>query len=383
VLRAYLVDELLPLWWEHGLDRERGGFWNALTPRLEPTADEFKRLRVQTRQIYVFCEGLRLGAGSFAREAADAGFAYLCERYWDPAGGWHRTLTLDGQPLDRTLSSYECAFVLLALAHYHRATGETEALRAIDRTLDLIDARLLDPNGLGYLSSDRETAQRHQNPQMHLLEAFLALFELTGASSWRARAEGVVELFRWKLFEPEPGCIGELFGPDWSPAPEPIEPGHQFEWAWLLARYANAASDLTLREPAERLFAFGTRHGVDGKDGGVYDRVERDGRLASADRRLWPQLEQVQALAVRAETSAGAGAERALRRALAGLFERWRQPGHAGWYERLSGDGRVLDANMPATSVYHVVAGLADALRAGVEQPQLAHASAEHERKSP
>ena len=74
----------------------------------------------------------------------------------------------------------------------------------------------------------------------------------------------------------------------------------------------------------------------------------------------------MKALALRAETIPGGAAELDLARALEELFVRYRQPGHAGWYERLAADGEPLETRMPATSVYHVVSALAAALGSGV-----------------
>ena len=101
-LRAHLIDELLPLWYERGLDSARRGFHNRLTPELAPAPDDYKRLLVQARQVYAFSRGAELGAGPWALEAAQAAFEFLGARFWDAGrGGWHRTVSLDGEPLDR------------------------------------------------------------------------------------------------------------------------------------------------------------------------------------------------------------------------------------------------------------------------------------------
>jgi mannose/cellobiose epimerase-like protein (N-acyl-D-glucosamine 2-epimerase family) len=363
-LRAHLIDELLPLWYERGLDRARGGFHNCLTPELAPAPDDYKRLLVQARQVYAFSRGAELGAGPWALEAAQAAFEFLGARFWDAGrGGWHRTVSLDGEPLDRRLASYDCAFVLFAMAHYFRATADGEALLTAERTLDALDSRLADPNGLGYLDSDEERALRHQNPQMHLLEAFLALHAATGETHYLERAERLVDLLSERLLDPVSGCLGENFDARWQPADERVEPGHQFEWAWLLDQFDRVAPGTAAAACAGRLFQFGTRHGVDAELGGVFDLVDRRGVVLSDSKRLWPQLEQVQALAVHFEGGRSPGAEAALERALAGCFERYRCPAHAGWLEQLARDGSVLQATMPATSVYHVVAALSEVVR--------------------
>ncbi|MFQ5696963.1 MAG: AGE family epimerase/isomerase [Myxococcota bacterium] len=370
-LRSHLVDELLPLWWEHGRDRGRGGFWNALEMDLSPTGDEFKRLRVQTRMLYAFSEGVRMGAGSFAREAADRTFGELCESWWHPGGGgWYRTLPRDGAPRDASADSYELAFVLLGLAHYLAASGEGEARRAIERTLDLLDARLLDPGGLGYLSREGELGVREQNPHLHLLEAFLAVHDATGERTFLERARGVVELARWKLIDPESGTIGERFRADWTPSDAPIEPGHQFEWAWLLERFERRDPDAragSVERESARLVHFGERYGVDAVTGGVYAEVDRAGRPLDRTLRLWPQLERVHARAAAVRRSPEA--RPALRAALETCVGRFRSRAHAGWVEYLEPDEAGRSRSMRATSVYHIVGALRAAAEALEESP--------------
>jgi mannose-6-phosphate isomerase len=249
------------------------------------------------------------------------------------------------------------------MAHYFRAAGDREALLTAERTLDVLDSRLADPRGLGYLDSEEERDLRHQNPQMHLLEAFLALYDATREAHFLERSGRIVELLRAKLLDPVRGCLGENFGADWQPADDRVEPGHQFEWVWLLERFDRVAPGTSARESADRLFRFGTRHGVDAERGGVVDLVDRHGLVLADAKRLWPQLEQVQALAVRFERGRSSAAEAALERALAGCLERYRCRDHAGWLEHLARDGSVLQATMPATSVYHIVAALSEVVR--------------------
>src|SRR3546814_6220407 len=86
----------------------------------------------------------------------------------------------DLAPLDRRREFYTQAFVLLALAWYHRASGSREPLRWIRRTMEFLDGALADRHHDGYF----ETAVageavhepiRRQNPHMHLFEPLLAL----------------------------------------------------------------------------------------------------------------------------------------------------------------------------------------------------------------
>ncbi len=374
-LRAHLVDELLPLWARHGLDRERGGYWNRLGPDLAPRPDGHKRLLVHTRQLFSFTRGVELGGGEAAREAAAHGLAFLRERFWDARhGGWFTTSDEAGAPLDRRKDLYGHAFAIFALAHHARVFGEPASLRLARETLELLRARLRDPVAGGFFEGASEDWQplhgpRRQNPHMHLVEALLELDEVAPDAGALAEANALVGLLATRWLDARTGALVEHFDPGWQPLPgeagRAIEPGHHFEWAWLLDRLAAREPDGPARGLADRLLAFGRRCGVDA-DGGVFDQVDREGRLLLSTKRLWPQTERVKALAARARGS-GAGDATARAELEAGLrycFARHVDPKTRGWHEHLARDGRVLSDAQNATSVYHVVLALDEASRA-------------------
>lgn len=375
-LRRHLLEELLPLWRDRAVDRERGGFHGTLTRGLEPRRREPKRLLVHTRLIHAFSHASVMGAPGWALEAARHGVTYLRERFRDRRhGGFHRSLTPEGEPLDRTKDLYDHAFVLFALAHYARASGQREALAEASDTFERMERGLAAAEGFFEAGAEDWkplAAVRRQNPHMHLLEACLALGEAAGelgedADAYRACAARLVELFRTRFFDAERGCLGELFNDDWRPQPGDdglrCEPGHHFEWVWLLHRQARATGDAALLEAAGRLFAFASRHGIDPEHGGVYDEVDREGRVLCDTKRLWPQAEYVKALAARLETGSDPDAAALLDAALEHCFARYVDPDHRGWHEHLSREGAVVSDHLRATSVYHVVFALSEAMR--------------------
>ena len=300
-IRAHLRGELLPLWIQHGVDRERGGFFNQLTHQLAPVPGGFKRLRVQARQIYTLSRAVLDGADPALLETARFGHAFLVGRFRDERyGGWYLTTTPSGRPLDRRKETYSHAFVILALASFHRASGDSDALRDAFRTLDLLCERARDPREGGYSEWAAEDwrpqpGPRSQNPQMHLLEALLALHEASGEGRCLELAAELVELLRTRLLDAECGCLREHFAASWKRAPgdegDVVEPGHHFEWAWLLHEYARLASDDSVLAEAAALHDFAAQHGVDPEHGGVYDEIDARGGVRRDSKRLWPQTE--------------------------------------------------------------------------------------------
>jgi len=362
-LRAHLVDQLLPLWARHGLDRANGGYWSRLGPERRPTPDGFKRLLVHTRQLYAFARGVELGAGEWASEAAAHGLAFL-DRFWDSRhGGWFTTTTDRGEPLDRRKDLYGHAFAIFALAEHHRITGAAESLARARATLALVRERLSEPEAGGFHEAASEDWRpleepRRQNPHMHLVEALLALHPLAPSEGALAEAAGLVGILAARWLDPGTGALGEHFDARWQPAPGPrgrvAEPGHGYEWFGLLHRFVELGGDRGALAHADRLFAFAERHGLS-PDGGVVDQVDRAGRVLDPNQRLWPQTERLKALAI-------AGRRAELEAALARCAARYVDP-EGGWREHLAPDGRPLTDAQNATSVYHVVAAWGELLR--------------------
>jgi mannose/cellobiose epimerase-like protein (N-acyl-D-glucosamine 2-epimerase family) len=363
-LKRHLLDELLPYWAERGVDGVHGGFHNRLDGAGRPLPDASKRLLVQARQIYAFSAAARLGA-PFGLELAARGVAFLEDAFRDRVhGGWFHTASSEGEPLDRRKDCYGHAFVVFALAHYAAASGDETALARAQETAALALARLRDREHGGYHEAADESwaplreLPRRQNPHMHWFEALLALHAVAPDAALLAEAGGLLALLRGHWLDRERGCLGEHFGADWKPAPGPegevVEPGHHYEWCWLLLRDA-AARGRAAPPEAETLFAFAERHGIDGS-GGVFDRVDRRGRLLAGSQRLWPQTERLKALAAR-------GASAALAAGLTRVFDRYARP-EGGWTEQLRADGRPESGIQNATSVYHVVLALREAMEA-------------------
>jgi mannose/cellobiose epimerase-like protein (N-acyl-D-glucosamine 2-epimerase family) len=188
--------------------------------------------------------------------------------------------------LNPSVDAYESSFVILAMAWHHRATGSAEALHLGEQAYECLQHRLSDTEHGGFFEEHPLTAKlpRRQNPHMHLLEATLAMHGAAQAPIWLERATAMVGMFQRAFFDAETGSLGEYFDAQWRPIAGPEgalrEPGHQFEWVWLLQQYIHASGRTDLKTTTLRLFQFGTRHCVNPEgpmQGAVYDEVDKSG----------------------------------------------------------------------------------------------------------
>ena len=364
-MRDWLQQHALPLWATAGVDKTMGGFVESLTLEGEPVLDGPKRLRVQARQIYVYAHAHLLGWEGPWLAAAQHGFEFMCGNFWDAdQGGWIFSVERGGAPADTVREAYEQAFALFGLAWLYRASADETVLDWIARTLDFLDGYLADPVNGGFREAVPEKQPRRQNPHMHLLEAMLALHWATGDARYLGRARQLFELFRTRLFDPASGTLGEFFTADWRPAPgQPgmmVEPGHHFEWVWLLQQYGRVSGDDVSAEQIA-LYDFAERHGVDTTDGLAFDGVLRDGSTHDDNKRLWVQTEAIKAQVVRAEQGHANAATR-LDRLLDGLFGSY-LCGNGAWQDHIRRDRRGFALHAPASSFYHVFLAISEALR--------------------
>ena len=353
----WLFEVALPFWADTGCDGPSLGAHEHLDAAGAPVLPGFKRVRVQARQLVVFAQAAALGWAP-GEIAAKQIYRFLVRHAEDGPEGrpWARRLTREGRVLDPTADLYDLAFVLLALAWQARLTGSGEPLARADRLLGWLDRSMAHPAG-GYLNTlPVEPGWRQQNPHMHLLEALLALCETSGAADHARRAEELLGLFRTRLLDPASGSVGECFDEQWQRAPgapgEKVEPGHQYEWVWLLSECDRLLGTDTGAARAG-LYGFCARGGIDDGTGLVRDELSRDGRIVRGSARLWVQTEALRAHAVM-------GAAPALVRTVDNLLRRYfAHPVAGAWTDQLDDRFAVASTTIPASSLYHVVTGYA------------------------
>ena len=95
-----------------------------------------------------------------------------------------------------------------------------------------------------------------------------------------------------------------------------VEPGHQFEWAWLLLRWAERRGNADGLVKARRLFEIGEQYGIaQPRDVSVMTLLD-DFSVADPIARLWPQTEWLKSAIRFAALTQGEERERYLRSAV-------------------------------------------------------------------
>lgn len=277
-----------------------------------PQPSDFPRKLYQTgRLVHGFAVASVIGRANSYRHV-DRGMDLLWNRFRDPAhGGFFAELQAGCEPYDRK-ECYGHAFVMLAAASA-KAINHPDADRLLGDVAQVLDDHFWDlSTGAARESFSRDWQNdepyRGQNGNMHLAEAYLAAFEVTGEAVYLRRAESIAELIIDRHARKALWRIPEHFTQDWKPdqayagnpefRPYGTTPGHAFEWSRLLLQMWTLGnrSQHWLPEAAGALFRQAYADGWR-QDGGLLYAIGWAGEPVRPERLSWPCCEAIGAAA--------------------------------------------------------------------------------------
>lgn len=366
-LTDWLRVEALPLWSELGVDRRNGGFYEKLTQE-GIVVEEPRRTRLVARQIYVFATSGELGWQDMAtsQDLVGHGLDFLLGKSFSGSGPIRSAVGPRGEPLRPAFDLYDHAFALFGLGTAARLGHRRDA--AVDTALSLVNSMVAGWKHpvAGFEEALPPREPLNSSPHMHLLEAFLEWEAVDDTACWSALADEIVLLAMDKFIDRRSGGIFEHFDHNWNRADGQmgrfLEPGHHFEWGWLLWRWGVARGRRDDVFPAVRsLIDVAETHGINRRTGLAVNGIWDDLSAREPCSRLWPQTERLKANIAIAELSKGTEREFAMKwatEAAVGL-RRYFDTNIAGlWHETLDNWGRPVPAPARASSLYHIVGAI-------------------------
>jgi len=314
-----------------------------------------RRIFVQSRHIYSFCIAGRLGWDGPWRPLIEETLEILLSRARRSDGFFVHRLTHDGQAEDLRADLYDQAFMLFMLGHAANFLQRDDLIAvAVDLT-DKLEECWRRPEG-GFFEGELVAAGvRLQNPHMHLLEAFLVLHEVTGIARFQQLAREMLALCENHFIDQSSGALLEYFDEQLLPLAgeqgKIVEPGHCFEWAWLLEKTTWAPQ---ARHLSGRLTEFGRRWGVDPVRNVAVNEVFIDGSKRNTSARLWPQTERLKAALARFQYGCDPSEADEVKLAYLGLRQYLTTNGAITWRDKLDPNGQWIDEPSPGSSLYHI-----------------------------
>jgi mannose-6-phosphate isomerase len=346
-VQTHFLRVIVPLWLGPGWNAQLGLPYEAVDAEHRPLPPQRYRAMACARQLFVFSSLMDHPDVPQATARAAALFRSLQEHFHDAEqGGWFYSIDPQGAPLDRRKDLYTHAFIIFACAHYWARVRDPRVASVLDAALSVVAERFADGDGLyeAVVAEDWQSLGSGplQNPLMHLAEAFLATVEVREDAPTLAALHALTAGMQRRFVDNRHGVMLEkpLEAVDnWS------EPGHQFEWYFLLESSAHLRGS-PLHQSLTTAFVHAQAQGVDSQTGAVVAMLEVDGSIKDGTQRIWAQAEYLRALTLRPESQA------ALSRQLHALQERFLHP--TGWNECLDSAGQVSRSDIPSTTPYHL-----------------------------
>lgn len=369
-LKDWLFNAALPIWRDTGVDKAKGGVFETLALDGTP-ADVNRRTRVAARQVYSYALARQMGYAGDVDTVIDAGLNWLSGPAAAPGGLVYAVLTPQGEVVKAEFDFYDHAFALLAYASAFKVRPHDKSLE--QKAIAIRDTLMTTYKHpvRGFEEANPRTLPLKTNPHMHMFEASLAWIEAGGDSVWKDIAAEIAQLCLDKFLHPENGSLREYFDGDWNPLEGEmgriIEPGHQFEWAWLLVRWAAISGDDKFIAPAKRLVEIAEDFGTDhGRNATVFELWD-DFSVKDNKARLWAQTERMKAYvalqSIAATPEEKAGYVEKLIKGAEGLELYFDAPVRGLYRDKMNPDGSFVQEPAPASTLYHIICAIDETFR--------------------
>lgn len=347
------------------------------TPMMERPRETW----ITCRMTHVYSMGCMMGHEG-SGELADAALRGIRGELHDTKnGGWYPGITKDGEILPDK-QCYAHAFVILAATSGILAKREG-AKELLDEALALYDQRFWDEKeGLAVDTWNTEftvlDSYRGLNANMHTVEAFLAVADVTGREEYRVRAGRIIDrVIGWA--RQNGWRIPEHFTSDWKadlecnkeqPAdqfkPYGATPGHGIEWGRLITQWACSTFGCTTKAEgkkeaekylaaAEHLYnqAVKDAWNADGAPGIAYT-TDWEGKPVVHDRMHWTLAEAINTSAVLYRVTGDEKYAEDYAAFMNYLDEKVLDHVNGSWYHQLNEKNEVIGTVWPGKSdLYH------------------------------
>ena len=342
-----------------------------------PWTDRPRETWITCRMAHVYSIGYILGHKGSEDLVDQALKGIRGELHDDINGGWYPGITADGKILTGK-QCYMHAFVILAASSAVLA-GRPGASELLKEALAIYDKRFWnDEEGLSCDTWNTEFTvcdpYRGLNANMHTVEAFLAVADVSGNEVYRERAGRIIDhVIAWA--ENNNWRIPEHFTTDWHvdldcnkdrPAdqfkPYGATPGHGIEWArlitqWAVSTYEDKAEAKNYTDAAADLFnrAVNDAWNADGFPGIVYT-TDWDGKPVVHDRMHWTLAEAINTSAVLFRATGETKYADMYSEFLMYLDEKVLDHKNGSWFHQLDRENNVIGTVWPGKSdIYHAL----------------------------
>ncbi|MEB3160872.1 MAG: AGE family epimerase/isomerase [Synechocystis sp.] len=300
-----LLDNVLPFWEQHSLDREQGGYFTCLD-RQGQVFDTDKFIWLQNRQVWQFSVLYhRFEARPQWLAVAKHGADFLAKHGRDSEGNWYFSLNRQGQPLIQPYNIFSDCFAAMAFSQYALASQDETAKQIALQAYDNVLRRQHNPKG------QYNKAYPGTRP-LKSLAVPMILANLTLEMAWLLPPETVDQVLAQTVqevmndfYDPQLQLMREAVTPEReivdSFEGRLLNPGHGIEAMWFMMDIAQRQGDQGLLTKAIQVVLSTLDYAWDEEFGGIFYFLDSQGHPPQQlewDQKLWwVHLETLVALA--------------------------------------------------------------------------------------
>ena len=345
-MRRFLLDNVLPFWAEHAIDREFGGINTMLDREGKPYGTD-KNVWFAGRTMYTYALAYNeLEKKDEYLEIAKKMYDFLPKCELDKTGRLPFISARDGRALVVNDAYFSETFAAIGCAEYYIATGDRKVWEKAEQYFDI--AYRLYKADLARVPSDNPPVPETKalGPSMIMLSISQALRKVKkekyDAIAKECADEILVHFIDGKGLLENVGLGGEFID---SPTGREVNPGHSLEAAWFLMAEGVYQNNDLYKAKAKEIIDISMKLGY--RDGGIIAFCDCDGNPPSQlewDMKIWwPQCEAMIANRLCFNVF---GEEKYLRdfEALRDwCFARYPDPEYGEWYGYMHYDGTLAN----------------------------------------
>ncbi|TWU18739.1 AGE family epimerase/isomerase [Allorhodopirellula heiligendammensis] len=299
--RDGLLNDTLPFWINHCVDREHGGFMMSLD-RDGAVIDTDKGVWQQGRFTWLLGELYNnVEPREEWLELAKHGARFLDDHCFDSSDGrmWFH-VTRDGKPIRKRRYAFSESFAAIAYGELFKATGEDQYAEKASRTFQRFINHNLNPQGVEPKFTSTRPTRGIGFPMIALVTAqeLRESIGLPDADAWINRSIDDIKHYH---FKEDIQCVMETVSPTGDLVDHfdgrLLNPGHAIEGAWFIMQEGQLRGDASLIRTGCQMLDWMWQRGWDQEHGGILYFVDVKGRPIQEywhDMKFWwPQNETI------------------------------------------------------------------------------------------
>lgn len=274
IYRRSLLEDVVPFWQSHSVDKEYGGFLTFLD-RDGSIYGTDKPVWLQGRTAWLFAKLYNdVEKRPDWLQLARHGLDFLTKHCFDSDGRMFFLVTRDGQPIRKRRYLFSETFAIMAFAEFAKASGEDWARQKAGEVYDLTMRYYATPGLLEPKDVPGTRPMKSHAMPMILLATTQIIRQAVDRPLYEQTIDDLLHEVLDYFWKPELNALLENVGPNGevidSVEGRCINPGHAIETSWFIMEESRYRHDPELLQKALPILECSLERGWDKEYGGIF-----------------------------------------------------------------------------------------------------------------